>query len=68
MKTLAKNMEGIFLTAAVVLISLSAHAHSRVDASNENLIAVQGQKMAVVKITGKRLSAAQRHQLQPTQG
>jgi hypothetical protein len=55
-----KNMEAIFLAAAVLVgVTSAAHAasitrHARYDAQ----VTIEGQQMAVVKVTAKRLPAA----------
>jgi hypothetical protein len=54
-----KNMEAIFLAAAVLVgVTSAAHAssvarHARYDAQ----VTIEGQQMAVVKVTAKRLAA-----------
>ncbi|PQO94382.1 hypothetical protein C5614_20880 [Massilia phosphatilytica] len=55
-----KHMEAIFLAAAVLVgVTSAAHAasvakHERYDAQ----VTIEGQQMAVVKVTAKRLGAA----------
>ena len=55
-----KNMEAIFLAAAVLVVVTSAAQaasvakHARYDAK----VTIEGQQMAVVKVTAKRLPAA----------
>jgi hypothetical protein len=57
-----KNMEAIFLAAAfltgvtTVASAASERAHERYDAQ----VSVEGKQMAVVKVTAKRLSAAEK--------
>jgi Spy/CpxP family protein refolding chaperone len=57
-----KNMEAIFLAAAVLVgVTSAAHAasitrHARYDAQ----VTIEGQQMAVVKVTAKRLSAVEK--------
>jgi Spy/CpxP family protein refolding chaperone len=54
-----KNMEAIFLAAAVIVgVTSAAHAasvakHERYDAQ----VTIEGQQMAVVKVTAKRIGA-----------
>jgi len=62
MNAILKNMEAIFL-AAVVLVGMtsaaqaaSATRHVRHDAQ----VTIEGQQMAVVKVSAKRLSAAEK--------
>jgi Spy/CpxP family protein refolding chaperone len=56
-----KNMEAIFLAAAVLVgVTSVAHAasvakHERYDAQ----VTIEGQQMAVVKVTAKRLAVAE---------
>ncbi|MDL2355185.1 MAG: hypothetical protein QFF03_08005 [Pseudomonadota bacterium] len=63
---IAKNMEVIFI-AALVLVSATSLASAAVPAHRNAAPAVHqvetGAPMAVVTITGKRLSAAQKAQL-----
>jgi len=57
MNAILKNMEAIFLAAAVLVgVTSAAHAasivkHERYDAQ----VTIEGQQMAVVKVTAKRL-------------
>jgi hypothetical protein len=57
-----KHMEAIFLAAAVLVgVTSAAHAasiakHARYDAQ----VTIEGQQMAVVKVTAKRLSAVEK--------
>jgi len=57
MNAILKNMEAIFLAAAVLVgVSSAAQAasdvhHARYDAA----VTIEGQQMAVVKVTAKRL-------------
>jgi hypothetical protein len=59
MNAIVKNMEAIFLAAAVLVgVTSAAHAtsiarHERYDAQ----VTIEGQQMAVVKVTAKRLHA-----------
>jgi hypothetical protein len=59
MDAIVKNMEAIFLAAAVLAgVTSAAHAasiakHERHDAQ----VTIEGQQMAVVKVTAKRLHA-----------
>jgi hypothetical protein len=56
-----KNMEAIFLAAAVLVgVTSAAHAasvarHERYDAQ----VTIEGRQMAVVKVTAKRLAAVE---------
>jgi hypothetical protein len=60
MNTILKNMEAIFLAAAVLVgVTSAAQAasiakHARYDAQ----VTIEGQQTAVVKVTAKRLTAA----------
>jgi len=57
-----KNMEAIFLAAAVLVgVTSAAHAasvarHARYDAQ----VTIEGQQMAVVKVTAKRLNTVEK--------
>ena len=57
-----KHMEAIFLAAAVLVgVTSAAHAgsvarHERYDAQ----VTIEGQQMAVVKVTAKRLAAVEK--------
>ena len=57
-----KHMEAIFLAAAVLVgVTSAAHAasaakHERYDAQ----VTIEGQQMAVVKVTAKRLNAIEK--------
>jgi hypothetical protein len=57
-----KNMEAIFLAVAVLAVGSSyANAAGNVkQVRYENQVAIEGQQMAVVKVSAKRLSAADR--------
>ena len=61
-----KNMEAIFLAAAFlscvagVASAASENAHERYQAQAQAQASVQGKQMAVVRVTAKRLTAAEK--------
>jgi hypothetical protein len=57
-----KNMEAIFLAAAFLtgVTSVASAASESARVRQEAQMSVQGQKMAVVVVTAKRLSAAEK--------